>query len=59
MGESYVCVEHLNQEHYDDQRSGNFYKSNFIFNYNCKDGYILLKKYTIKNISPYLKKVYL
>lgn len=38
---------------------GSFYKSKNSFYYNCKDGRILIKKYSIKNINPYLKKVYL
>lgn len=43
----------------DKNSIGNFYKSQNSFYYNCIDGRILIKKYSIKNINPYLKKVYL
>ena len=43
-----------------DQRTiGNIHKSQKAFYCNCKDGRISIKKYSIKKISPYLRKVYL
>ena len=41
------------------QNIGKFFKSKKSFYYNCKDGKILIKAYSMKKINPYLQKTYL